>query len=463
MTKVEGEPAGSGELGPTPGESRTRSPQAFALALASNLGVMVLTFGTGTLNARLLGPAGRGELSAIQNVANTASMLAMIGLPSAVGYFSSRLPQDARAITTTAAMLCLLASLPFIAGVYALMPALLHSQPPEVILSARVFLLLLFLQPLLALPFASLQGLSKFRIWSLIRITPYAAGAVAIVTAWISGVVTSGAVSRRYLAALLVVVPFAYLALGLNSRGPWATRRSLVPRLLGYGLPSAVMIPAGVVNLQLDQLVMAAWFPSAMLGLYAVSVSWSSLMSPVFSALGATLFPALAAVDDPAVRRNLVAPALRSSVALGVVLGAGLALITPLLIPFFFGARFAPAIPTALILIAAGVALNLVGLCGEMLRGLGAPRWPLYGQLAATPVTVAVMALLLPSIGMAGAAIASVLAYSTAAYVNVLGISRCCSLPMGELLIPRRADVARIVLHLKAIAVRRFSSAARPG
>jgi len=125
------------------------------------------------------------------------------------------------------------------------------------------------------------------------------------------------------------------------------------------------------------------------------------------------------------------------------MLGAGLALITPLMIPLFFGARFTPAIPTALILVAASVALNLVGLCGEVLRGLGAPRWPLYGQLAALPVTVGVMAVLLPLVGMAGAAIASVVAYSTAVYVNVLGISRCCGLPMGDLLIPRRADIAR--------------------
>jgi len=78
-------------------------------------------------------------------------------------------------------------------------------------------------------------------------------------------------------------------------------------------------------------------------------------------------------------------------------------------------------------------------------------------------VTVALMALLLPSIGMVGAAIASLLAYSTAAYVNVLGISRCCALPMSQLLIPRRADVRRIAVQLKEIVARRLSAAAGAG
>jgi len=463
LTTAQGGPSDGAAPAPVRGEQRTRSRKAFGLALASNLGVMGLTFVTGTLNARLLGPGGRGELSAIQNVASTASMLAMIGMPSAVGFYSSRQPGDARAITTTAAILCLLSCLPFVAATYALMPVLLRSQSPQVVASGRMFLLLLFLQPAIALPLGSLQGLSKFRIWSLLRIAPNVAATAAILTAWMSGAVTSGVVSRHYLVGLTVAMPLVYVALAFNSRGAWSFRRDLAPRLIRYGLPSAVMIPAGVVNLQLDQLVMAAWFPSAMLGLYAVSVSWSALMSPLFTALGAALFPALAAVDDPAERQRMVAPALRSSVAVGAVLGAGLALVTPLLIPLFFGARFAPAVPTALILVAAGVALNVVSLCGELLRGLGAPRWPLYGQLAALPVTVGVMALLLPLIGMAGAAVASLLAYSTAAYVNVLGISRCCGLPLRELLIPRRSDVARLASHLKALVARQFGGAPRRG
>src|SRR3569623_1117252 len=134
----------------------SRKRDHFALALMSNLGVMALTFVTGTLTARLLGPAGRGEMSAIQNVATTAGTLALMGLPAAVGFYTSRQPEDARAITVSSLSLSFLFCIPFIIASYALMPALLHSQPPGVVRSARIFLLLLFLQAAIALPLSCL-------------------------------------------------------------------------------------------------------------------------------------------------------------------------------------------------------------------------------------------------------------------------------------------------------------------
>jgi O-antigen/teichoic acid export membrane protein len=442
------EPAG------TPAKRGNRTN--LALTLGANLGILGLTMVSGTLNARILGPAGRGELAAIQTIPSFLGMLALLGLPSAVGYFSARRPAEARAFALTGVGMCLLASIPAMVAGYWLMPWALQGQPAYVVDEARHYLAFIALQALVMLPYMALQGLGRFGLWNVLRLTPYLVALGAIALTVYGGNPSAGKFSVRYLLLYTLVAPLTFAALWSRSKanvaGPAGPHRAR--ELLRYGLPSALMIPAGMLNLQLDQMLMAAWLPSQVLGLYAVSVSWSGLMYPAFGALGSIVFPTLAAVQDAAVQRALVGRSMRPAVIVVVLLGAGLALVTPFSFPLFFGKAFLPAVPTALILVVAGMVVSLNNLCGEMLRGLGAPRWPLYSQIAALPVTIGLLIALLPRWGTVGAAIASLVAYIVAGFVCIVGIMRTTGIPTRELLLPGRTDYLVILAASRGVLAR---------
>ncbi|HEX2659003.1 MAG TPA: polysaccharide biosynthesis C-terminal domain-containing protein [Polyangia bacterium] len=427
-----------------------------ALTLAANFGILGFTVVTGTLNARILGPSGRGELAAIQTIPSFLGMLALLGLPSAVGYFSARRPGEARAFTLLGVGLCLLASIPFILVGYGLLPWALQEQPSHVIGEARLYLAFIVLQSLVLPPHMALQGLGKFKLWNVLRMAPNFAALGAIALSFFSGNPSAGKFASSYLLLYAALAPLTYVAL-LSRAKPHASNQPTSVRakeLLRYGLPSALMIPAGLLNLQLDQMLMAAWLPSRVLGLYAVSVSWSGLLSPAFSALGSIVFPTLAAAHDRAAQRSLVGRSFRLAVILVILLGIGLALVTPLLIPLFFGKAFGPAVPTALLLVLAGMVLSLNNLSGEILRGLGAPRWPLFSQLAGLPVTVILLVVLLPRWSLVGAAVASLASYLVAGFVCIVGIRRTCDLSTRELLVPGRSDGLMILSAARGVLVR---------
>ena len=435
-------------MGVTSSSSEAPAPAATAerkkslvLTLGANLGILVLTMATGMLNARLLGPSGRGELAAIQTIPSLIGTIAFLGLPSAVAYFSARRPSETRMLASTALVLCLLAAVPAVALGYACMPWLLAGQSAAAVHGARVYLCFIPLQAVVIMPYLALQGLSQFGVWNMLRLAPNMASLASIGLAFATGAPTAERFSAWYLLTYAMIGPVAYAAFWRNSAGSRRPSTRPIGDLLRYGLPSALMIPAGMVNLQMDQMLMAAWLPSKVLGLYAVSVSWTSMLSAVFGALGPVLFPALAGTQDPAEQRALVARSFRLGILAVVVLGGGLALVTPFLLPLFFGRAFAPAVPAALILVAAAVVLNLVNLTGEILRGLGLPRWPLFGQLAALPVTVVLLIVLLPRWTTVGASIASLLAYTVTGAVCVVGIVKTRDIPPRELLLPTGADV----------------------
>ena len=147
---------------------------------------------------------------------------------------------------------------------------------------------------------------------------------------------------------------------------------------------------------------------------------------------------------------------MRSAVIVALVVGAGLALVTPVVLPLVFGRAFAPAVPSALILVAAGAVLAVGNLSGDILRGLGAPRWPLFSQLAGLPVTAGLLVLLLPRWSIAGAAVTSLVAYAVAAAVGVVGIRQACRMPLRELLVPTAADFAALAGTVRGVLPRRL-------
>jgi len=440
MSEVE-QPRGSAPRAPL-----SRPKRALVLTLGTNFAVLALTVVSGTMNARLLGPGGRGELAAIQTIPSALASIAVLGLPSAVGYFTARNPREVRRLAVTGATIAVLSAIPFMCMGYLVMPHALRSQSASVIDRARLYLLFTALQGVAQMAYWGLQGLGRFGTWNVLRIAPNVAAVLAVGSAWWSGQLTAGTVATRFLFLNVCVVPIAYAALWRSSERDAAPAppRKRAKELLRYGLPTALMGPVGMVNLQLDQMLMAAWLPSEELGLYAISVSWSGLLSPVLSALGLVIFPQLAAVTDPEMRRSLVGRSLRGAVLIVICLGIGLAAATPVLLPLLFGRSFTRAVPAALILIAAGMILSVNTVLGDILRGVGAPRWPLVSQFAALPVTVVLLVTLLPRWSLVGAGLSSLAAYLTAGIVCVMGTRMETGLSIRVMLIPTAADLSML-------------------
>jgi O-antigen/teichoic acid export membrane protein len=90
--------------------------------------------------------------------------------------------------------------------------------------------------------------------------------------------------------------------------------------------------------------------------------------------------------------------------------GAGLALVSPYVVPLLFGAEFRPAIGLIAILIPATVILGMNRIIAAAFQGVGRPAVASKANVVALIVTLAALALLLPPYGAHGAAVSSLLA-----------------------------------------------------
>src|SRR5204863_218907 len=156
---------------------------------------------------------------------------------------------------------------------------------------------------------------------------------------------------------------------------------------LRYGLPSALSSVPVMLNLRLDQMLMAAFLDSQMLGLYVVGVAWSSATSPILNSLSLAVLPRVAGSQSPSQQAWLLAQSTRLGILFSLLLAAGTALAAPLAVPLIFGKNYLPAVPAAMILSAAAGVAVINQLLESGALSLGHPKLTLVAETIGLIVT----------------------------------------------------------------------------
>jgi O-antigen/teichoic acid export membrane protein len=146
---------------------------------------------------------------------------------------------------------------------------------------------------------------------------------------------------------------------------------------------------------------------------------------------------------------------LIQGIHLAVLVGTGMAAIlltiTPFALPLIFGEDFKPAIPSALILIVAGVTASINSVLENGARGLGKPSVVLASESVGLVATILSLALLLTPLGILGASLASLFGYSSILFAYLLQISRITELSLGTILLPGHSDVDWILMRARSL------------
>lgn len=412
------------------------------ITFGGNFIILVVNFATGVVLARLLGPLQRGELAAIQTFPNVLSVLMLVGLPQAFVYWISKESQRSKEIVTTTLFLFIPLCMGALLIGYMAMPKVLAAQSEEVIRIARVYMLVVF-----HLSFGSIyvwvaQGLQQFKYWNALRLFPTVLWLIAIVCGYVFDIL-----SPVYLVAFMLLVPTLSIPvftkiMWRSLNGPASLSVNQAKELLTFGVPLAVSSLPQVLNFRLDQLLLAAYLDPVLLGMYVVGVAWGGIMTSLLSSIGSVIFPSIAALNNVENQRQMLGVTTRSSIMVAIPVAFLNFFLTPILVPLLFGEPFRDAVPSALVLVAAGAFANLNTVWRDIVNGLGQPKQILYAELVGIIFTVTGLALLLPTYQLIGAAVATVLSYLASFIYMTFSIHRYTKMTLGEILIPSLVDVS---------------------
>lgn len=400
-------------------------------------GILGLGAVTGILSARLLGPAGRGELAALTLWPMTLIFLFQMGTNSAMVFHVGKRQFSLTSVWTVGTLLgALQTGAVIVAGVIVL-PLALHAYSAPI---RHLALLFLAATPVIVFggqPASIFQGQVKLAAYNALRSVAPAAYAVGLIGLFLLRRRMLSDVVFCQLAGFVLATAVGYVWLCRQEAFRWAWNTTAFKNVLSFGWKTQLSSVATFVNQRLDQLLLSLFIPPRDLGLYVVAVTVTSGMGVLPTAAGAVTF-ATGASTNPRDAARIISRSLQASL---VWLGTGaLALfaVVPWAIPWVFGRPFAGSVQACRILLPGTVVLGLNQVLYDGARALNQPALPSYSEGSSLVITAGCLYLLVPRLGFLGAAIASTLAYTASFVITLILFNRRTGLGWRQLLgLPR--------------------------
>jgi O-antigen/teichoic acid export membrane protein len=209
------------------------------------------------------------------------------------------------------------------------------------------------------------------------------------------------------------------------------------------------------LNLQLDLLLVSALMNSRSVGLYSLA---ATLAAGVFVATSTIAVSALQVQTDAeeGAAVDYTIEFTQQIFGISVVVATMMALAAYPFITIVYGDEWAASVPPFVILAAAAIGLAIESPTRNLLIRIGRPGAISAAAAAALGVNIVGNVVLIPQVGIIGAALASVMSYWTAALLMVWLVCQSTGVRMRRVMRPKLSETAS-----RVAAILRLSSSAR--
>jgi O-antigen/teichoic acid export membrane protein len=411
--------------------------------IGSLFGALALSIAT----ARFLGPAGRGIFSLPTIDAGIATSF-FLGLSTSTSYLLLNAKAGRGAIRAA-----LLAAIPFVIGCTALVVALgLIGHHTWATLYAAA-----------SLPFAALFAIAQGVCTGTkrIRLANYIGVSLIFVTltGTLLGFYFIGRTPFVAIAGWLIsqaVVATAGIFIIARIAGELDDKHVSTLVALGFAARLGAVNLVTLLNYRADVYIVALFSTPSVLGMYTLAVAGAEAALTATQAVATTTAPHIGSLPDTE-SRQLTARAARNNVALATVTCLIIAAAAPVLIPAVFGRSFVPVVGALRILLFGIVAMSASAVLSNYFTlSRGRPEVSFYVASASATVSIVLSLILVPRMGINGAAISVASSYVFSAAIMIAYFQHETLLPFHQILILQRADVrayrqlsGRLIGHLR--------------
>jgi O-antigen/teichoic acid export membrane protein len=404
----------------------------------------VLAFGlaTSVLTARALGPEARGVWALCFLVAQSAVALAEMNLGVALVFHAGRRGlAPGRALGAMLLLLALLSGAAFVA-IRALEAPLLATFPAlrPATLRLAAALAALLLANSVATEF--FRAFDRLGLYNLCRTLGPGSRLAALSLAFALGRGLESALAAA-VAAEAAILP-AQLALAARlARPAFRGAAAAAGTLLAYGARVQGAAALGHLDQRLAGFLVAYFTPAADLAFYAIAEGGVLALVALPTLVGNVLHPKLARASDAGAAR-MTAATCRATLFLALALCAAVALLARPLVQVLYGSEYLPSAALVVALLPVAVARSGLRILSRYLLVANRVRALALGSALALFSHAALLVALVPSFGTLGAACATSLGYAAQLALVAAAVRRAASLPLRELLVVERADLARL-------------------
>ena len=386
-----------------------------AATLGRQLGGGILQLITLAVIARVYGPEGNGAYTVALLLPTMLATFLNLGIPPANVYYLGA--GRVSASTAWNAILRLYAGIVLIGSVLGAAGVLLYGDLwfPGVPSLLLWFALLIFpFSFLLSLLLSFFQGLQEFKQFNLIHLLQPFLTLLGIMALVLLGVENIALLLGAYLAASALTA-----ALAIRALKPFLALQDSphFPRygasLLGYGYKAHLSNILAFVNYKADIFLVNFFLGPAGAGIYIIAVQMSERLWLLSQAVSTVLLPRLSQLSNEEGKRKVLTPLITRWVLWVTLFGS--LLLGGIAYPFItliFGDQYIGAVAPLLLLLPGIIMAAASRILANDIAARGRPELNMYTSWLVVIINISANLLLIPNYGIAGAALATSIAYT---------------------------------------------------
>jgi Membrane protein involved in the export of O-antigen and teichoic acid len=417
---------------------------------ATQIILMVFGMTTGIITARVLGPQLKGQAVLLTMITQFLYMIGNMGLGSAFSFFIAKKRYGGRQILSAALGGALLLGIVSVICFYASYP--LHATVWSGIPSAFIFYATLLAIVSIYTNYLIRIVVGYGRIYSmnigdLVHSTTNFLGTVILLVVLQYGL--GGVLGSIWLATLAqVLVLLVVLRNDIRPIRFWG--EGLIREGLSYGIKSHALLLINFLNFRIAMLLLKHFMDDTAVGYYSLAVGMAELMWLVPNATVAPLFSRVA--QSEATDRSVITlRTVRWSLIFLIVMALGGILLGRPFIGILYGEKFLPAFLPFLGLLPGICLFPLFKLLTIDLAARGYPGYGTIASAVALATNVAANILLIPRLGIIGAAFATSISYICMAVVSLFFFLKATSYQLKDIFVISIEERAFIAANIQII------------
>jgi O-antigen/teichoic acid export membrane protein len=422
--------------------------------IGSRFMLVVFGFGTGIITARILGPHDRGLFTLLITLPQTLVTFAKMGVAQANVYYvrRARVPVDtvaSNSLVLTFAVSLLLLGVCYFFGHWIIDP-FTDGAPWSYVWLALVLVPALLVESYFMAILQAVEAFGAYNRQSVIKaVLSFAGIATALLLAhgklWaalMSQVSVLTACNLWLLIQCYQVAPFGFRWDQEVGRGT-----------LSFGAKSYVQTLAAHLHYRIDLYLIALLLNPEQVAFYSIAVNMTNPILQIPDAIGTVIFPKLAGSSDQAAHER-TAVTCRHTLFATLVAAIFYAGVGSQLMLFFYGRRYAPAIPPMFMMLPGIIMISLYQILSRNFTSRNRQQVNIIAAGVALAVNASSNLLLIPRFGIVGAALSTAISYSLAAGILLTVFVRESGSTVRETVLVGADDLARYPQLLMATGAR---------
>ncbi|MCK5475600.1 MAG: oligosaccharide flippase family protein [Candidatus Pacebacteria bacterium] len=403
--------------------------------------VLTILFGFifSILVVREFGSSGQGVIAFLSTIVVLVVNFSNLGFPSANVYFTSKKNNFLPSIITNSLYISFVGGILFSAfGIIFLKYFAEESLGKVNPLLVYVFLLTVPLNLVISLFSSILLGSKKYRIFNIFAIIGSFLNLLAIIVASFSKKSLEDFLIMLVLVSVLNSIMyikyywrFVKLSRVFNS--------GLFNKMIRYGSKSYVASFLGFMIIRSDIFFVNYYLGTSEVGVYSIDVKFVDLIYLLPAIIGTILFSEVASQSNE--KKELTKKVFRLTFYFLITLCFFVGLIFEPMILFLYGEEFIKAITPFFYLIPGIIALGLSTILMQDLAGRGLPAIVYIAPAVSLVVNVVLNIILIPKMGISGAAISSSVSYILMMMLMMYYFVSILKIRLSDLIIIKKSDI----------------------